>query len=53
MIQLAATDWLLDQLMTFDAGAEDLEDGDDAEADGPAVLSFDRAPARRVYRKRQ
>ena len=53
VIQLAANDWLLHQLMTFDAGAEDLEDGGDAEDDGPAVLSFDRVPARRVYRGRQ
>ena len=40
VIQLAADDWLLDQLMTFDAGAEDVEDGGDAEDDGPAVLSL-------------
>jgi hypothetical protein len=53
VIQLAANDWLLDQLMTFDASAEDLEGSGDAEDDGPAVPSFDRAPARRVYRKRQ
>ena len=53
VIQLAADDWLLGQLMTFDAGSEDLEDGGDAEEDGPAVLSFDRVPARRVYRARQ
>ena len=53
VIRLAANDWLLDQLMTFDAGAEDLEDGGDAEDDGPAVLCFDRTPARRVYRRRQ
>jgi hypothetical protein len=53
VIQLAANDWLLDQLMTFDAGAEDLEDGGDAEDDGRAVLCFDRVPARRVYRGRQ
>ena len=52
MIQLAAADWLLDQLMAFDAGSEDLEDGGDAEDDGPAVLSFDRVPARRIYRRR-
>jgi hypothetical protein len=41
VITLAIEDWLFDQLMTFDAGAEDLEDGgdgepdDDAEEDGP------------------
>jgi hypothetical protein len=53
VIQLAAADWLLDRLMTFDAGAEDLEDGGDAEDDGPAVLSFDWVPARRVCRGRR
>lgn len=53
VIQLAADDRLLDQLMTFDAGAEDLEDGGDAEDDGPAMLSFDRVPARLAYRRRQ
>jgi hypothetical protein len=53
VIQFAAADWLLDQLMMFDAGSEDLEDGGDTEDDGPAVLSFDRVPARRVYRGRQ
>jgi hypothetical protein len=52
VIQLAADDWLLDQLMTFDSGSEDFEDSSDAEDDGPAVLSFDRVPARRVYRRR-
>ncbi|MDF2765672.1 MAG: hypothetical protein K0S81_2666 [Rhodospirillales bacterium] len=50
VIQLAADDWLLDRLLTFDAGAEELEDGGDAEDDGPAVLSFDRVPARRARR---
>ena len=53
VIQLAADDWLLERLLTFDAGAEDLEDSGDAEEDGPAVLSFDRAPARRLYCARQ
>ena len=53
MIQLAANDCQLDQLMTFDGGAEELEDGSDAKDDGPAVLSFDRVPARLVYRGRQ
>jgi hypothetical protein len=54
VIQLAADDWLLERLLTFDAGSEDFEDGDDTEPDdGPLVLSFDRAPARRVYRARQ
>ena len=53
VIQLAADDRLLDQLMIFDAGAEDLEEGGDAEDDGPAVLSLDRVPAKRAYRRRQ
>jgi hypothetical protein len=53
VIQLATDDWLLERLMTFDTGAEDLEDGDDAEDDGPVMLSFDRVPAKRVYRARQ
>jgi hypothetical protein len=41
VIALAVDDWLLERLLTFDAGTEDLEDGDgepddDAETDGPA-----------------
>jgi hypothetical protein len=52
VIRLVADDRLLDQLMTFDAGAEDLEDGSDTEDDGPAVLSFDRPPVNRIYRGR-
>jgi hypothetical protein len=52
VIQLAADDWLLEQLLTFDGGSEDLEDGGDAEPDDCRVLSFDRAPARRIYRGR-
>jgi hypothetical protein len=41
VITLAVDDWLLEQLLTFDGGAEDLEDNgdgepdDDAEPDGP------------------
>jgi hypothetical protein len=41
VITLAVDDWLLEQLLTFDAGAEHLEDSgdpepdDDAEVDGP------------------
>jgi hypothetical protein len=50
VIQLAADDWLLEQIMTFDAGSEGLEDGDEDEA--PAVLSFDRVPPRQIYRGR-
>jgi len=40
-ITLAVDDWLLEQLLTFDGGSEDLEDNgedepdDDAEEDGP------------------
>jgi hypothetical protein len=45
VIALAVDDRLLEQLRSFDAGAEDLEDGGDAEEDGPPVLSFDRVPA--------
>jgi len=51
LIQLTAEDWLLEQLMTFDAGSEDGEDSGDVEPDdSPVVLSFDRAPKRRIYR---
>jgi hypothetical protein len=54
VIQLAADDWLLERLLTFDAGTEDLEENGDAEADGgPAVLSLDRAFPRQVRRGRQ
>lgn len=59
VIQLAADDWVLEQLLTFDAAAEDLEESEDAEADddaepdGATVLFIDRAPARRVYCRRQ
>jgi hypothetical protein len=41
VITLSLDDWLLDQLLTFDAGGDDLEDNgdgepdDDAEEDGP------------------
>jgi hypothetical protein len=55
VIQLAADDWLLEQLMIFDAGAEDLEDGgdpepeDDAELDGLPVLCFDWVPTKQLY----
>jgi hypothetical protein len=52
VIQLAADDWLLERLLTFDAGSQDLEDGDDAEDDGPAVLSFDRARPKVIRRRR-
>jgi hypothetical protein len=36
MITLAVDDWLFEQLMTFEAGAEDLEDSGDREPDEPA-----------------
>jgi hypothetical protein len=52
LIQLAVDDWLLERLLTFDAGFEDHEDGGDAEDDGPPMLSFDRVPARRICRGR-
>ena len=45
VITLAVDDWLLERLLTFDAGSEDIEDGgydepDDAEeSDGPPSLS--------------
>jgi hypothetical protein len=41
VITLAVDDWLLEHLLTFDAGSEELEDNgdaepdDDAEEDGP------------------
>ena len=33
VIKLAVPDWMLERLMTFDAGAEDLEDSADGEPD--------------------
>jgi hypothetical protein len=36
VITLAVDDWLLERLLTFDAGAEDLEDGGDGELDDEA-----------------
>jgi hypothetical protein len=47
VIQLAASDLLLERLLTFDAASEDLEDSGDAEEEAPAVLSFDWVPAKR------
>ena len=48
ILTLAVDAWLLEQLMTFDAAAEDLEDGGDAEpdevAEPEAPLRFDRYP---------
>jgi hypothetical protein len=50
VITFAVDDWLLEQLLTFDAGSEDLEDDgdaepdDDAEQDGPVFLMRLRAP---------
>jgi len=40
----------LEQLLTFDAGAENLEEEDDADKAPP--VSFDRVPARRIPRGR-
>jgi hypothetical protein len=48
VIQLAADDWPLEQLLSFDSHSEDWEHGgdaepdDDAEPDGPRMLRFDR-----------
>jgi len=53
VIQLAVGDWLLEQLLAFDGGAEDLEDSSDAEPSERQVLSFDRVPPRQIYRRRQ
>ena len=39
VIQLAVDDWLLEQLFTFDAAAEDLEESNDAEADDDANIA--------------
>ena len=51
VIQLAADDWLLEQLMTFHADSEDEEDvGDDEPDDCPPMLRFDSLPARRTKR---
>ena len=51
VIQVAADDWLFEQLMVFDGATEDLEDGGDAEPECQ-ILSFDRAPARQIHRGR-
>ena len=51
-ITLAVDDWTLEQLLAFGADSEDLEDEDEAD-EGPAVLSLDRVPTRRIYRGRQ
>jgi hypothetical protein len=36
VITFAVDDWLLERLLTFDAGSEDLEDNGDGEPDGDA-----------------
>ena len=46
MITLAIDDWLFEQLMIFDAGAEELEDGGDAEPDDDAEGTGSPARAR-------
>ena len=51
VIQVAADDWLLEQLLTFDGGSHDLEDAGNDEPDECRVLSFEQAPPRRVYRR--
>lgn len=43
IIQLAVSPWLLERLLTFDGGVEDLEDSDsepqdDDEPDGPPIF---------------
>ena len=54
IVQLAVDPWTLDQLMTFDADAADLEDSDsepepDREMDGPAVV-LDLKPPKQIHR---
>ena len=44
-MQLAADDRLVGQLLTFDAGSENLEEDSEA-AEGPPVRSVDRLPAK-------
>jgi hypothetical protein len=41
LIQLAADDWLLEQLLSFHGGSEDLEDANDDEPDDCRRLVFD------------
>jgi hypothetical protein len=38
VITFAVDDWLLERLLTFDAGSEELEDNGDAEPDDDAEL---------------
>jgi hypothetical protein len=58
IIQLAVDDWALDKLMTFDADAADLEDGEDAERepddeeDGPPVLPTEMVAPKAVWARR-
>lgn len=57
LITLAVDAWTLDQLLTFDAGSEDLEDADgepepDREVDGPPVFRPDLVRPRVVRRAR-
>jgi hypothetical protein len=44
VITFAVDDWLLEQLLIFDAGSEDLEDDGDAGQDGPVFLMRLGAP---------
>jgi hypothetical protein len=53
LITLALDAWTLDQLLTFDASSEDLEDADgepepDQEIDGPPVSGLELAPSKMV-----
>ena len=54
LITLAVDTWTLDQLLSFDAGSEDLEDADgepepaDQEVDGTPVSGLDVRRPRRV-----
>jgi hypothetical protein len=41
LIQLAADDWLFEQLLTFGGGSEDLEDAGGDEPDDCRMLIFD------------
>ena len=58
VIQVAADDWVLERLMTFDADGAELEDGADAEPepddedDGPPVLLLEFARPKVLGRRR-
>jgi hypothetical protein len=50
VIQLAVSLRILDKLLTFDAGSEELEDSDSEPDDAPVVLSFDRVSPQLIRR---